>query len=154
MNRRDFIKTIATALAALGLGIKAKVPAPVETDKANLQELIVGIGRGSPLLMDNRNIKVRIGDYEFSDGDSMIIPVDGGKFVEMNADFAIPGAARCVIVTVQNGKVVDRIDVPIFTDEMKKDRIVDVKKFIESEFDAWLQGAGDKEPVGFLQIES
>jgi hypothetical protein len=47
MNRRNFIKSAILSLTALGLGIKAKAREIITG------EIITGVGRGSPRMLDN-----------------------------------------------------------------------------------------------------
>lgn len=48
MNRRNFIKLAGAALASLALNIRFKLGLPIK----------VGIGRASPMMIDNSGIKL------------------------------------------------------------------------------------------------
>ncbi len=54
MNRRNFIKSAILSLTVLGLGIKAKAQEIITG------EIITGVGRGSPRMLDAFGLTVKI----------------------------------------------------------------------------------------------
>jgi hypothetical protein len=78
MNRRSFLKSATVALTALALGIKSKING----------EIVTGVGRGSPQLIDNSGAKA--GDilhlskgYHHGELISFQISSDGDNWVDL-----------------------------------------------------------------------
>lgn len=66
MNRRNFLKSAGVALAALALGIKRKISG----------EIVTGVGRGSPQLIDNSGVIV-------AQSGKLEISISEGKWVDI-----------------------------------------------------------------------